>query len=199
MDYLRAGLFTFVILAAAVGLAACSPAVDPIEQVKAYERAHNNNDVAAAMAMFADDAVFELVGQGTLPNLEAIRSIHDYDKGIQAKITFENCSADGLTVTCQVKEHNQWLDTAGLGEIFYLSSRFTFNEDGQIQKIASTLSAEDGEAMGGVLAEFVPWLMQERPEETKSLFMPEGTFIYSESNGVLVVSLLAQWQAERGS
>jgi hypothetical protein len=200
MKYLGTVLITSLFLASLAELTACSPkdTVDMIEQVKAYERAHNGYDVDATMALFAENAVFELVGEDTLPNLEAIRAMHEYDKGIQAQITFENCLADGLTVTCQVKEQNQWLSAAGLGEIFYPSSRFTFDEAGQIEKIVTTISAEDGAAMGSVLAAFIPWLMQERPEQSKSLFMPEGTFIYNETNGVLVIDLLAQWQSERG-
>lgn len=183
-------------LLAAVTACSSTKAPDAIDQVKAYEAAHNAYDVEATMALFAKDAVFELVGQATLPNLEAIRAIHGYDRGIQAQVTFQNCVADGLTVTCEAVEQNDWLSTAGLGGIFYPSSVFTFTETGQIQKIAATLSPEDGAAMGGVLAEFIPWLMTERPEEAKSLFTPEGVFIYSEVNGVLVIDLLAQWRAE---
>jgi hypothetical protein len=109
-----------------------------------------------------------------LPNLEAIRAIHEYDKGIQARLTFENCLADGLTVTCEGTEQNKWLSTAGLGDVFYPSSIFTFSEAGQIQKIVTTISSEDGAAMGGVLAEFIPWLMVERPQESAPLFTSEG-------------------------
>lgn len=188
-------------------LAACSyreltaspaePTPDNVSLVQAYETAANAHDIDAVMSMFADDAVFELVGQGTLPNLEAIQAIHEYDKGINTQITLQNCTAAGQTVTCEVAEQNDWLSAAGLGEIFYPSSVFTLTETGKIQKISSTVSDEDGAAMGSVLAEFVPWLMTERPEESASLFSQDGQFIYSEENGVLVVDLLAQWQADQ--
>lgn len=179
-------------------LSACleAAAIESIELVQAYEAAHNNDNVEATMAMFAEDAVFELVGQGTLSDLEAIRAIHDYDKGIQARLSFENCVADGLTVTCEAREQNKWLAAAGLEEIFYPSSVFTFNETGRIEKIMATVAPEDGTAMGAVLAEFVPWLMAERPSEFEQLFTPDGQFIYSENSGLMVVDLLQQWQAE---
>jgi hypothetical protein len=38
-------------------------------------------------------------------------------------------------VTCQIVERNDWLETAGLGEISYAASVFTFNQAGQIEKI----------------------------------------------------------------
>lgn len=166
-----------------------------INLVKAYESANNAHDIDTVMTMFTEDAQFELVGQETLPNREAIQAIHEYDKGINTRLTFQNCSVEGLIVTCTVAEQNDWLIAANLGEIFYPSSIFTFTETGKIQKIAATLSAEDGAAMGGVLAEFIPWLMAERAQESAPLFTPEGQFVYSEANGLLVVDLLAQWQA----
>ncbi len=171
--------------------------LDPLERVKAYETIHNSDDIEAIMGMFAEEAVFELVGQGVLPNLEAIRAIHEYDKGIQARIAFQNCAADGLTVTCQVTEQNEWLSAAGIGAISYTSSIFTFTETGKIQKLVAAISPEDGAAIGAILAEFIPWLMAERPQESAPLFSPDGQFIYSEANGILVVELLHQWQAER--
>ena len=48
--------------------------------------------------------------------------------------------------------------------------------------------------MGGVLAEFIPWLLAERPERSAPLFDANRQFVYSEANGVLVVDLLREWQ-----
>jgi hypothetical protein len=118
-----------------------------LERVKAYEAAHNAYDVEGTLALFAEHAVIEFVDQATLPNLAAIRSIHEYDKGIRAQLTFQSCTVEGLAVKCKVVEQNDWLTTAGLGEIFYPSSAFTFTESGQIQKISATLSPQDGAAM----------------------------------------------------
>jgi hypothetical protein len=182
---------------AAVSAQLRGPAVENIERVAAYEEAHNADDVEKAMAMFAREAVVEMVGQGTLSDLEAIRAIHEYDRSISARLRFENCTAEGLTVACEVREQNEWLNAAGLGEIFYPSSVFTFNGAGEIQKITATISPEDGAAMGAVLAEFIPWLLDERPSKSTRLFTPERQFIYSEANGNLVGDLLSEWQAGR--
>lgn len=179
-------------------LAACSGTqADYVTMVQAYQEAHNAYEIDTVMDMFAEDAVFELVGQGTLPNLDAIRAIHEYDKGIQSTLSFENCITEARTVTCEATETNNWLEAAGMGEIFYSSTSFTFTEDGKIAKISASLSPEDGQGMGAVLEQFVPWLFAERPEESSSLFTAEGVFIYSEPNGHLVVDLLEDWRATK--
>ncbi len=170
--------------------------VNLIGQVKAYEDAHNKYDVTAVMALFADDAVFELVGQGTLPNLDAIRAIHEYDKAIHAQIDFQSCIAAGNQVTCAVVEQNEWLKIAGLEDIYYPATVFTFTKSGKIQKIAATISTDDGAAMGTVLADFILWIMAEQPNAATDLFTSEGVFIYNGTNGTLVLDLLAQWRAE---
>lgn len=42
------------------------------------------------MKMFVEDAQFELVAQGTLPNLEAIQTLHKYDKSINTGVVHAN-------------------------------------------------------------------------------------------------------------
>lgn len=153
----------FTLFVISLFIASCRKrAPDPVALVNDYAERANAHDIPAIMEMFAEDAQFELVGQGTLPNLDAIRALHEYDKALQTTLTLQNCAADGLTVTCEMVENNDWLDAAGVDEIFYPSAVFTFSEAGLIQRIAATLSPEDGAAMGAVLAEFIPWLMAER-------------------------------------
>lgn len=173
------------------------PASELIDAVKAYEAAHNAYAIDESLSMFAEDAVFEIVGLGTLETLEAIRAIHEYDKALETQLTFKDCTAAGLTVTCAVTEKNEWAAAAGLADYFYPSSVISFTSDGKIQKIVATMSAEDQEAIAGVLNEFIPWLAANHPDATQKLYAAEGVFIYSESNGVLVVDLLHQWHQEQ--
>ncbi|MDT8306956.1 MAG: hypothetical protein RRC07_13565 [Anaerolineae bacterium] len=170
---------------------------DPVALVNDYAERANAHDIPAIMELFVEDAQFELVGQGTLPDLAAIQAIHEYDKGINTTITFHDCSVDGLRATCQASEQNDWLKAAGLDGITYSSTVFTFTEAGRIQRIAATTSPDDGAAMGSVLAEFIPWLLAERPERSAALFDANGQFVYSEANGSLVVELLREWRAGR--
>ena len=185
-------------------MVACAPRETPsidqeqpdlFSRVNAYQEAHNAYDVEAALAMFSGDAQFEVVGMGILPDLDSIRAIHNYDKGIRAQIEFTGCIAEDLTVACEVGEDNDWLTTAGLGKLHYPSSVITFTADGKIQRIVATMSAEGAGAMGEVLSVFIPWLQTERPEAAATLFNPDGHFIYSEENGRLVVQMLTEWRS----
>ena len=59
---------------------------DPIDLVNEYAERANTHNISIIMEMFAEDAKFELVGQGTLPNLAAIQALHEYDKGINLSL-----------------------------------------------------------------------------------------------------------------
>ncbi len=167
---------------------------DLVSLVQAYQEAKNRQDVDAVQAMFAEDAVFEMAGMGTMVGLEQIRALDEYDVGINTRLEFSNCAQEGNTVTCEVVETNDWLDAAGLPENRYPSSVFTF-EDGLIVRITANLSPESAQAIGQTLQAFVPWIAQNHPEAMPAFFTPENQFIYSLDNGVLVVSLLREWRA----
>ncbi len=161
--------------------------------VKAYLEAKNNRDLDAVLDMFADDAEFELVGMGTLVGKDQIRTLDGYDVGINTRLEFSHITQEGNTVTCQLVETNDWLAAAGLREVHYPRSVFTF-EDGLIARITAEPSPESAQAMRQVLRAFVPWIAQNHPEAMPVLFTPNNQFIYSEKNGLLVVSLLREWK-----
>lgn len=169
-------------------------ATDRIEQIKAYETAHNSYDVDAALSRFAKHAVLNFEGLVCLQNDEAIRRLHEYDRAIHAQIEFQDFKVVGNQVSCAVVEKNDWLTAAGLETIYYPSSVFTLTQSGKIQEIAATVSTKDGAAINAILTAFVPWLMRERPREANRLFNEAGDFVYSWANGALVITLLAQWR-----
>lgn len=191
--FLKFGLI-FVVLVAVFTGAAVAQEEDLMSLLRVWEAAANRHDLDAMEAMFAADAEFELVGQVTLVGKEQIRSIHDYDAGLNTRLDNHDCVVEGNTVTCQVTEHNDWLDAAGISEVHYTSAVYTF-EDGLIKRIEATLSPESGQAIGQALQAFDAWATENRPEEYAKLFNPEGRFIYSRESGVRVVGLLKEWRA----
>lgn len=182
-----------ILLTVALSNSTGSAQTDLLAIVQQYQILHNLEMTDETMALFSEDAEFEIVGQGVLP-YPAIRAIHDYDRGINTRLAFINCEVEDNTVTCQTVEFNGWLEAAGLQPIFYTSSVFAFDGD-KIARVTATMSAESAQALNQTLAAFVPWLMQARPEEASLLFSPEGLFIYSEENGERVVSLLYEWRS----
>ncbi len=191
------------VLAAVLLITACAPqrsptlenrAPDFLALINTYQESHNRSEVERALAMFSPDARFEVVGMGTMPDLDSIRALHHYDVGIQAQVEFSNCIVEDSIVTCEAREQNDWLKTAGLGSMFYPSSVFTFNPSGKITRIVATMSPDGARALGEVLSEFGPWLHTDRPEAAARLFTDDGLFVYSEENGRLVVQMLREWR-----
>jgi hypothetical protein len=165
--------------------------------VRHYQTLANAHQIEEIMTLFTKGARFEMVGQGTLIGVEAIRALHEYDKGINTWIEFQNIQGDGLTVTCECIEENDWLKAAGMGLILYPKVEFVFTKSGQIKAIISVLSEEQKTAMQSVLASFIPWLKKYRPYICAGLFNSSGEFFYTEINGRQVVDLLLKWAEEK--
>ena len=186
----------FVALAALLAGAALTLAQedDLIALVQTYQEAANNHDLDAIMDMFTDDAEFELVGQAKITGHEQLRALHDYDTGLHTELQFYNCVAAENTVTCEVREQNDWQRAANIPEYHYTSAVFTF-KDGLIQKIVATMSPESAQVLGATMQAFNKWAMGKRPDAVAKLLTPDGQFIYAQESARIVVDLLKEWQA----
>ena len=184
-----------MVLALFLAISSCRPAADPLALIATYQERANQHDVDRLMAMFAEDARLDFGPMGAIEGKDRIRGIHDYDRAIQTVLRMENCTQDALTVTCQTVERNEWLLTAGIEEITYSASVFTFNEAGEIEAVSATLSPASAEALGQAMADFSTWAEMNKPVDYAALFRAGGSFKYSYENGIAVLSLLRQWQA----
>lgn len=96
----------------------------------------------------------------------------------------------GLDVRCRVIESNDWLTTVDIDSITYDENRFDFTQDGRIESVSATLSAESSQILGAAMAEFHEWAMTHKPAEYRDLFIEEGDFVYSQENAGKVLTLL---------
>ena len=190
---LRLGL-VFVVLPTLLTGVALAQGDDLIRLVQAYQEAANQHDLDAIMAMWTDDAVFELVGMGKLVGPEQIRAIHDYDAGLHTELNFHNCSADGNTVTCEATERNDWQRAAQIPEYHYSSAVFTF-KDSKIQSVVATMAPESAQILGPTMQAFNQWAMANRPDEVAKVVDENGNFIYRRESASIVVGMLKEWRA----
>jgi hypothetical protein len=166
----------------------------PKNMVASYISIQNKHDISKTMELFTDDATFEVVGSIiNLSGHEQIRGICEYDSVLGTIITASNFLTRGDTVYCDISETNEWLKAAGIDEANYYSSIFIVR-DGKVAKLRAIASDETLSAFGAVLKDFVPWLEENYPGETKQL-MPDGKFLYNGENGVLVLRLLKEWRS----
>lgn len=166
--------------------------------VESLQTAVNRKDVNKVLAMFTDDAEFELVGVSKYSGKEQIRNVFEYDIGVNTELKFINCKAHGNTVSGQLLERNDRLDTIGFGELKYSSCTFIFR-DNQIYSFTAEIPAEFIQYNSEVWQRFLPWLAKNHPDEHSKMFTPEGRFNYNRENGAGVVRLLKEWQKEQES
>ena len=163
--------------------------------VESLQEAVNQKDVNKALAMFTDEAEFELVGISKYSGKEQIRNVFGYDIGVNTQLKFINCKIHGNTVSGQLLERNDRLDAVGIGELKYSSCTFIFR-DNLIQSFTAEIPAEFIQYNNEVYQKFLPWLIENYPDEHLKMFTPEGRFIYNRENGAGVVRLLREWQKE---
>ena len=167
-----------------------------LDLVESFQEAVNQKDVNKALAMYTDDAEFEIVGISKYSGKEQIRNVFEYDIGVNTELKFINCEIHGNTVSGQLLERNDRLDAIGIGELKYSSWTFTFS-DNLIQSITAEIPAEFIQHNNEVYQKFLPWLTENYPDEHSKMFTPEGRFNYNRENGAGVVRLLREWQKEQ--
>ena len=184
----------FAILSCA--LFACSSPPDKLGTVLEFEKYKNEGDLESALELFAAEPSLHFGSLGTITGLTNVRHIFEYDLALNTCLRFQDCTEDGLEVSCRVVETNDWLRTVNIDSVTYDENRFTFTTDGRIETINAELSAESGQALGSVMAEFHEWAMTHKPLEYGDLFSDEGRFVYSQNNAENVLALLRIWRSE---
>lgn len=165
---------------------------DLLDIVKAFQDAANRHAIDDVMAMFTEDAEFELKGMTQLFGKSEIRSIFEYDTGVSGKIQLINCTETADAVSCQLVETNDRLRLAGLDSLLYPSCVLSFEK----KLIRSWRVVPDPEVTR-VLNQFWGavglWIAKYYPSDYARMFTREGRFIRSRANGERAVQLAKQY------
>jgi limonene-1,2-epoxide hydrolase len=167
-----------------------------LDLVDVFQNAVKQKDVDKVLAMFTDDADFELVGISRYLGKEQIRKVFEYDAGVNSQLKFINRKTEENTVYCQLIERNDRLSAIGVTEAKFSSCTIVFR-DGLIQNFSATLSPKIAKHNTEIWQKFVPWCKVNHPDEYSRIFSPDGKFIYNRKNGKDVVPLLRKWREQR--
>ena len=178
-----------------MGMMSSNP-INLIDLVKTFQEKVNQHDVEKITTMFTEDATFEIVGLSKFSGKQQVKNIFEYDIGVNTNLQFMNCNSEGNTVHCQILERNDRLDAIGISELKYNSCIFNF-KNGLIQSFAAKIPADFVEHNRKILKKFIPWLIENHPDDYSRMFMPDGRFIYNRENGRDVVPLLKRWSEEQ--
>ena len=155
-----------------------------------YPTVYNTRNVNDIVNLYADDAVFEVMGQFSLNGKDQIRGITKYDSVLNIKMSVSNIETVRDSVFCNLSETNDWLQIAEIGEAHY-SVIFVF-KDGLISKISASAKPETAKAFNNVLTTLMIWAKENRSDLLNEM-MPEGKFIYNAENAMKTLTLLTEW------
>jgi len=167
-----------------------------LEKVQEFQDAAKSHDLDKLMEKFAENARFHIDGQNPLIGKNQIRSIFEYDAGVNGELEFINCTSEGDTVSCQILERNDRLKASGIKELIYPSCRFMFR-DGLIKEFKAVREPEMAQAQAKMWPEFRQWVSENYPKDYLKLFDTEGKFIRNFENGKRSVQLLKEWRASQ--
>ena len=167
---------------------------DLLGTAKAFQNAANRHAIDEVMAMFADDAEFELVGLTRLAGKKEIRSIFEYDEGVNGRIELINCTLQGDMVTCQLVESNDRLRIAGFDRMHYPSCVLSF-ADGLIRAWRATPDPESTRSFNQFWGAVQAWIAEHHAADYACMVTPQGHFIRDRENGVRVVQLAREYRS----
>ncbi|KPL17637.1 MAG: hypothetical protein AMJ92_11555 [candidate division Zixibacteria bacterium SM23_81] len=167
----------------------CSP--KPASIVKSYQEAYNNHDLDGVLALYAEDASFEIIGQVSLQGKKQVRELTEYDFVLNIHMSCDQFRTRGDSVMCQLEETNDWLKASGIQRARYMATFMVRN--GLIQSVRAELAPETEQAIGKILDPLIEWASQHRPELLAEM-MPEKAFIYNADNAKKSLSLLHEWK-----
>jgi hypothetical protein len=176
-------------------LAGCSTSRSPFDVLKKCEVAANEHDVDALLELFSDDAEFDFGPIGIVRGKQAIRHLHEYDRALNTHLRFEGIRVEGTQATCRIIETNDWLSTAGIGELAFSEAVFESDESGLIARVKATMTPESSSLLLDKLGQFDTWAREHQPEAYSRLFNDDGSFDFGYESGVEVLTLLKQWRA----
>ena len=156
-----------------------------------YPTVYNTHNVNDIVNLYADDAVFEVVGQFSLSGKDQITGITKYDIVLNIKMSISNIETVRDSVFCNLTETNDWLQIAEIGEAHY-SVIFVFKDD-LISKIIASAKPETAEAFNNVLGSLLIWAKENKPDLLTEM-MPDGKFIYNAENAMKTLALLTEWK-----
>jgi hypothetical protein len=170
-----------------------SEAKELLNLVGAFLEATNQHAVEKIMALFNDNAEFELVGFYRVVGKEQIRNVFEYDAGVHTKLDFSDLQIEGDTVKGWLIEKNDRLEAIGFNKLDYPFCALTFCE-GRIQKFSAKADEGSIKKVMEAWEVFLPWITKNYPIDRARLFTSEGRFIYNRENGERVVKLLKEWK-----
>lgn len=160
--------------------------------VAVFEDAANRHAIDEVLAIFTDEAVFELAGVVRLSGKREIRAVFEYDAGVHCRLQLVNRRATAQGVTCQIIEINDRISAAGLDVLLYSPVELFF-EATRICLWRAVPEPWSTRAFNEYWSDAAKWLAAHCPADYARLFTPDARFIRTRDNGERIVELVKEY------
>jgi hypothetical protein len=168
----------------------CSPKLD--EKITAYQEAHNRGDIEKEMSFFAEDIIYDVIGQWKVTSKESLKKRVEIDVFLNSHVNFTDIKSSKNKVTCKVEEQNDLLKVCGIDTIYYEFREFIF-EDGLIKEAKTQLTQEGVDALRNIQRAFGEWAAENRKEEVDEL---KSVRIVNKDIFAKWLALMQAWREE---
>ena len=118
----------------------------PKEVTRLFLARHNDHDVDGVMALFADDARFEIPGRLVRCGKEEIRQTEEWEAAVHDVLRTGDLVEADAEVSFRAFEANDWLKAVGVDELAYTSMTVEVR-DGRITHVTAAVAPDSYNAM----------------------------------------------------
>jgi hypothetical protein len=133
---------------------ACAPKLD--EKASQFIEAHNAQDIDAVLALFAEDASCDMMGEWSRRGTETIRQLEEWKFAANSQLFAGEPAVSGDTVSFALSEASDFLRMVGIDRASYASFVIVF-EEGLIKQVSGRLTEENSAAISAGLEPLTRW------------------------------------------
>jgi len=159
--------------------------------LRAFEDAHNNQDIDRILRIISDDITFEISNDWMIDGKESFRVYAEWDAAINSLFRFDNLQIRGDTIHGRLIETNDWFNLMGIKAVIYDSVTVVI-ENNLITHITASQKTSNKRETQSKFESFIRWAADERSSELVGL-MDGPSFVFRKENASRWLRLLEEW------
>ena len=164
-----------------------TPTPGPLDIVKAFKDAANQDDTDAVLDLFVDEGLWFNVAHMVATDKEMLRWTLDFLKGLDDEDDWRDCQQEGETVTCTLVASGICYQAEGI-EVVHLPATFRF-QDHKIRSMVCNYTPEEGQIVAAGAAKIDSWSAVNRPDEYRKYTNPAAAGLTGRQWGELYAGL----------
>jgi hypothetical protein len=157
------------------------------EIVREHIRAVNTDDIEKNLALFTDDAVFE-IGDSKIIGKVQLRGLMESDVVNKTRLAIKDLNVEGDTVVARLMENNESQRLLGIEESPQIAA-YKFRGH-LLERVKLEFPPESEKLWDEKFKPYAEWAIREHPQE----FKREEAGGYTAENARLFLSLLREWR-----